>query len=210
MAKLLYIQASPRTERSQSRAVADEFMRVYRETNPDDDIVTLNVFEADLGPFDGLRVQAKYVILHGKEHTAEELAAWKEVETRIEEFTSGDKYVFAVPMWNFGIPYRLKQYFDILVQPGYTFSFEPETGYAGLLTGRKAFVVYASGGEYPEGSEAAAFDMQKPYVQLILGFMGIADVKAVTVAPTLMGGPEVAAENLEAAKKTASELAKDF
>ena len=120
MSKLLYIQASPRTQRSHSIAVADAFIEAYKRKHSDDEIVTLNVFDASIPNFDGLAVQAKYTILHGKSHSEEELQAWKNVEKIIEQFTSADKYVIAVPMWNFSIPYRLKQYIDLVVQPSYT------------------------------------------------------------------------------------------
>ena len=51
MSKLLYIQASPRIERSHSRAVADALIEAYRQANPDDQIQTLDIFEADLPAF---------------------------------------------------------------------------------------------------------------------------------------------------------------
>jgi len=113
-------------------------------------------------------------------------------------------------MWNFGIPYKLKQYVDILVQPGYTFSHDPAAGFSGLITGRPVFIAYASGGEYGEGSEAAAFDLQKPYLALILGFMGLTDIRSVTVAPTLLAGPEAAAAARESAIAQAREMAAEF
>jgi FMN-dependent NADH-azoreductase len=210
MARLLCIQASPRVGRSHAIAVTNAFIEAYQGANPGDEVETLNVFEADLPPFDGLAVQAKYTILHGKDHTEEERGAWRAVEAVIEQFTAADKYALAVPMWNFGIPYRLKQYLDILVQPGYTFSYDPETGFSGLVTGKPVFIAYASGGEYGEGSETAAFDLQRPYVELILGFMGLTDIRSVTVAPTLLAGPEAAAAAREAAVKTARELAAGF
>lgn len=123
MSSLLYIQASPRGERSHCIAVADAFIQAYKQKHPDDDIVTVNVFDASIPSFDGLAVQAKYTILHGQSHSKEQQQAWKNIEKVIDQFTSADKYVLAVPMWNFSIPYRLKQYIDILVQPGYTFSY---------------------------------------------------------------------------------------
>ena len=52
----------------------------------------------------------------------------------IERFKGADKYLFSLPMWNFGIPYKLKHYIDVLVQPTYTFSFSPKEGYKGLVT----------------------------------------------------------------------------
>jgi len=169
-----------------------------------------NVFEASIPNFDGLVVQAKYAILHGKSHSIEELQAWREVEKVIEQFKSADKYVLALPMWNFSIPYRLKQYIDILVQPGYTFSYSEDAGYQGLVVGKPMLVVYARGGEYPAGSETEAFDLQKKYIELIFGFMGFENIRSLVVEPTLQGGPEVAAEKRRQAVDKAKEIAVAF
>jgi FMN-dependent NADH-azoreductase len=210
MAKLLYVQASPRGERSHSSAVAAAFLDSYRQVNPKDKIDRLNVFEEDLPPFDGLVVEAKYAILRGQEATPRERAAWQAVEAQIERFKSADKYLFSVPMWNFSIPYRLKLYVDILVQPGYTFSYDPQTGYTGLLKGRRALLVYARGGEYPKGTPLEAFDLQTKYMATILGFMGFEDVAALILEPTLMRGPEAAQQQRAEGIRAARELAKAF
>jgi len=209
MSKLFYIQASPRIERSYSIAVADAFVSAYKQANPKDEIVTINLFKKDLPSFDGLAVQAKYAILHGLKHSPEELAAWKKVEEVIAEFKSADKYVMAVPMWNFGIPYRLKQYLDIIVQPTYTFSFSPREGYKGLVKGKPVFVSYSRGGAYPKGSAEEAFDLQTKYFQLALGFIGFTDIRTLVVEPTL-AGPEVAKKKREEAIAKAKEMAKTF
>ena len=210
MASLLYIKASPRGVRSHSLAVADAFVEAYRAAHPGDQVKVLDIFKADLPAFDGLAVQAKYTILHGQKHAPEELQAWKAVEAVIAEFKAADKYVLAVPMWNFGIPYRLKQYLDLLIQPGYTFFFDPEKGYTGLVTGKPVFVAYARGGEYPEGTPGEAYDFQKRYLELALGFIGFTDIKSVVVEPTLMGGPDVAAARQAAAIAKAKALAAAF
>ena len=209
MAKLLYIQASPRGERSNSIAVAGAFVQAYQQAHANDRIETLNVFSADLLAFDGLVLQAKYVILHGQEHSQEELSAWKAVETVIEQFTSADKYVFAVPMWNFGIPYRLKQYIDIIVQPGYTFSFSPDEGYKGLVLGKPAFIAYARGGEYSE-PPYTTFNHQSTYLESVLGFIGFSEISSIVVEPTLMAGPDTAQQKLIQAVARAKELAEHF
>jgi FMN-dependent NADH-azoreductase len=209
MSKLLYIQGSPRIERSYSIAVADAFVAAYKQTNPKDEVVSMNLFKKDLPAFDGLTVQAKYTILHGLKHTPEELAAWKTVEDIIAEFKSADKYVMAVPMWNFGIPYRLKQYLDILVQPTYTFSFSPKEGYKGLVLGKPIVVAYSRGGAYPKGTADEAFDLQTKYFQLILGFIGFTDIRALIVEPTL-AGPDVAKQKREETIAKAREMAKTF
>ena len=210
MSKILYIQASPRAKRSKSIAVADAFVEVYKQKNPSDQIETLNLFEAQIPSFDGLAVQAKYTILHGQKHSEEELIAWRDVEKVIKQFVSADKYILAVPMWNFSIPYRLKQYIDLIVQPGYTFSYTEEQGYQGLVKGKPICVVYARGGEYPVGSEAEAFDLQKKYVELIMGFMGFEGISSIVVEPTLQAGPDVVNTRLQEAIDKANEIAVTF
>ncbi|MGC9455809.1 MAG: FMN-dependent NADH-azoreductase [Phycisphaerae bacterium] len=209
MGKLLYIQASPRGGRSKSIAVADAFVDAYRRANEDDKIDTLNVFEEDLPAFDGPALAAKYAILGGGTPGDEHREAWSRVEAVIERFKSADKYLFAVPMWNFSIPHRLKQYFDVIVQPTYAFSYDPDSGYTGLITNRPACVVYASGGDY-SSDEMQSVDMQKPYMNLILTFIGFEDIRSVTVAPTLMGAPAEKDESIRRACDKARATAADF
>ncbi len=209
MARVLHISASPRGDRSKSFQVAQTFLEGYRSRTPDDEIAHLDLFATELPPFDGLVLQAKYNILHGQQSTEAEREAWRAVESVVEEFTSADKYVFSLPMWNFGIPYKLKHYFDVLVQPGYTFSFDPENGYSGLVTGKPIVAIYARGGEYAS-AEAAHLDLQKPSVDTILGFIGLTDVRSVVIEPTLAGGPDLADERLQQAIAQAKELAKSF
>jgi FMN-dependent NADH-azoreductase len=181
-------------------------VEAYRAAHPDDSVKTIDLFDYELPRFDGPALQAKYRILHGEELTPAEAAAWAEVEAVIAEFAAADTYLFAVPMWNFGIPYALKHYIDVIVQPGYTFSFSPEEGYRGLLTGKRAAVVYARGGAYSEG-DTTAFDLQKPYVELVLGFIGVTDLTSAVVEPTM--GPE-GEQSLAAALAWAQEAGKDL
>jgi len=210
MSRLLYIQASPRGQRSFSVRVADAFVDAYKKQNPNDEVVTLNIFEESLPSFDGFTLDAKYAIMHGKEHSPEQLQAWKTVEQIIEQFKSADKYILAVPMWNFNIPYRLKQYIDIIVQPGYTFGYSDEKGYEGLAGPKPFTVVYARGGKYDADSGAEALDLQSRYIELILGFMGFKDIKSIIVEPTLQGGPEMAEKLLKQAIEKAEKTAENF
>jgi len=209
MAQVLHVSASPRGDRSKSLQVAFALLEEYGLRHPEDDVVHRDLFAAELPPFDGPVLQAKYNILHGQESAETEREAWRAVESVIEEFTSADKYVFSVPMWNFGIPYKLKHYFDVLVQPGYTFSFDPEKGYSGLVTGKPVVAIYARGGEYASG-DAARLDLQKPYLETILAFVGLAGVHSIVIEPTLAGGPDVAEARLEQAIAEAKRLAESF
>ena len=53
MAKLLYIESSPRKDRSASIAVARHFIDLYKARNPGDTVETLDLWAANLPPFDG-------------------------------------------------------------------------------------------------------------------------------------------------------------
>lgn len=210
MARLLYIKASPRTPRSHSIAVADAFLESYLEANPDDSFQTIELFQKDLPPFDLAAVTAKYKIMHTEDHSDQDKKVWAGIVSVIEEFKAADKYVFAVPMWNFSIPYRLKQYIDILVQPGQTFTVDADGNYQGLVTGKPVFVAYARGGEYSSEQASLAYDFQKRYLELILGFMGLTDVRSIIVQPTLAAGPDTAKQKRAQAIEQAKQLAKEF
>src|SRR4030066_43000 len=113
-----------------------------------------------------------------------------------------EKSLFSLPMWNFGIPYRLKHFIDIIVQPTYTFSFSPKEGYKGLVTGKPAAVVYARGGGYPPGTPGGGGCLQKRYLELVLGFIGFTDIRPILVEGTL-SKPEAAEKAKDAAKAEA-------
>ncbi len=210
MSRILYIKASPIQERSYSAAAADAFVEAYKKANPKDEAKVLDLFAAKLPAFDGAAVSGKYKIMHGKPHSAEEKTAWEKVVAVIEEFKSADKYVMAVPMWNFSIPYRLKHYIDIIVQPGQTFSVDSTGNYKGLVTGKPAFVVYARGGEYVAGTPAEQFDLHSKYFDLILRFIGFTDIRSIMVEPTLAAGPAVAEQKRSAAIEQAKRMAGEF
>ena len=209
MAKLLHIEASPRKDRSASIAVARAFLDEYRKTHTGDTVETLDLWKTELPSFDGDVINSKYVIMHGKEHTPEQKKAWGAVEKVIAQFKGADKYLFSLPMWNFGIPYKLKHFIDVIVQPTYTFSFSPAEGYKGLVTGKPAAVVYARGGAYPPGTPGEGFDLQKRYLELVLGFIGFTDVRPILVEGTL-GKPEESEKSKAGAIAQAKSLAASF
>jgi FMN-dependent NADH-azoreductase len=208
MHTLLYIKASPRGPRSHSIAVADAFLEAYQEKNPDSLVKTKNLFEETLPAFDGPVLQAKYNVIHGLTHDPEQQRAWQGVERYVNEIKSCSKLVMAVPMWNFSIPYPLKHYLDLIVQPGLSFGVN-ENGAFGLIEDKPVFVAYASGGQYPPGSKALVMDHQKPYLEMILNYLGIADIRSVRVEATLAGEETVKARR-EKAFEQAREMAKTF
>lgn len=210
MARLLYVEASPRKQRSASIEVARAFLAAYRAAHPADEIETLDLWAIDLPEFDGAAMEAKYAGLSGTPLTAAQETAWRRIRELAQPFLAADRLLFAVPLWNFGIPYRLKHLIDVISQKDVLFSFT-EQGFSGLLSGRKAAMIYARGLDYGASAftPAAGFDFQKPYMEMWLRFIGITDVAAITVEKTLFG-PEVDTQARAEAKRRAEALARAF
>lgn len=185
MKTLLHIEASPRKARSHSLNAARRLGDAWLAAHPGGHIDTLDLWAAPLPAFNEAALDAKYAILHGQPFTAEQKAAWDSITALAERFKAADSILISTPMWNFTIPYILKHYFDLIIQPGLTFSYSPETGYTGLVTGKKAAVVYARGGAYGPGSGAEAYDLQTKTVRQLLGFIGVTDVEDILVEATL-------------------------
>jgi FMN-dependent NADH-azoreductase len=110
---------------------------------------------------------------------------------------------------NAPIPSKLKHYIDIITQPGLSFSFSPETGYSGLVTGKPAAVIYARGGEYSSSDAAAGMDFQKRYLEMWLGFIGFTDITSILVEPTL-SDPSDTEKALNQALELATAVARKF
>jgi len=208
MTKLIYIESSPRKERSHSIKVARAFLDEYSKVHPDDSIEVIDLWNKNLPPFNEDRLNAKYSLMHGQSPTAKETEAWKEIEGLFNEFNQGDKFVFSVPMWNFGFPYTLKHYIDLITQPGLAWSHSPDEGFKGLVKG-KVLAIYATGGSYEAGSATEAFDLQKPSFEGWLGFIGLTDVTRLVIGPTLAPPEDLSALEVKLiaeAKKIAQEF----
>jgi FMN-dependent NADH-azoreductase len=199
MSKLLYIKASPRDARSHSHKTASAFIEEYLRHNPNDKIETIDLFKEPLPEFDNFAAESKYAIMHGQQKTAEQLKKWTQIEKIIEQFKSADKYLFSVPMWNFSIPYKLKHYIDIIVQPSYTFTVT-DTGYKGLAGGKPLCLILARGSSYEKDSPIA---FQWRYLEFIFGFIGFTEIKTIVCQPTLRDK-----ETVEKAQNNAIETAK--
>lgn len=207
MANLLHIQASPRVE-SFSTRVAKAFLDSYRLARPGDRIETLDLFQADVPPFHAPQAKAKYAVMAGQPPRDQAEAAWRPVVKTIDHFKGFDKYVVSSPMWNFGIPYPLKQYIDVLVQPSLTVSFSPEKGYTGLVAGKPLMLILARGGVYGPGNPSETFDFQESYLRCIFGFIGFTDIRAIQIQGTMQ--PDQVEENARRAIAEATAAAKDF
>ena len=186
MTKLLHIIASPRGTDSQSNALARAYIEARKAKESDLVIDTLDLWHADLPEFDGDKAAAKMIFFGVGEMNSARQSAWDNVVKITQRFISADHYVFAVPMWNGGIPYKLKQYIDIVTQPGLLFDFDPENGYSGLLKDKKAHAFYTAGVFAPGVDARYGVDFQSNYISWWLNMVGVSDIETVRFQPSLV------------------------
>ena len=145
MTRLLHISASPRGAASESLTLAGAFLQAHQAARPDVQVDHLDLHDGTLPGFGRLAAGAKMAVLGGGQPSPDQAAAWDAAKAVFDRFAAAGAYLFSVPMWNAGIPYVLKQWIDIITQPGWVFGFTPAGGYTGLITGKKAAVIYTSG-----------------------------------------------------------------
>jgi FMN-dependent NADH-azoreductase len=206
METLLHISASPRGPESESLAIARTYLDTVALERPDVLIEHWDLWDGSLPAFGADAAAGKYAVFAGAEFTAEQGAAWAEVRATFERFAAADAYLFSVPMWNHGIPYVLKQFVDVVSQPGMVYGFDPVTGYQGLMTGKRAAVIYTSG-VYSGGPDPRfGVDFQQPYFSDWLRWAGIDDVETITFRPGLAGPEAARAAAHTAAREAARRL----
>lgn len=178
MPTLLHIDSSP-LESSISRELTREFTNAWKEKNPDGKVIARNLSSSPSKPIDQMWIGAAYTPEAAR--TDEQKAVLANSDTLIAELEQADEIVIGVAMHNFSIPSVLKLWIDQIARAGKTFSYGAN-GPEGLLKGKKATILIASGGVYEVGTPAGAMNFVEPYLRAVLGFLGITDVKFVTAA----------------------------
>jgi FMN-dependent NADH-azoreductase len=205
MSKLLHVSASPRETASESLAIAATFVDTFSDVRPDIAVEHWDLWDGTLPPFGAAAAGAKMSIFAGQELSGEQAAAWAAVHRTFERFAAADYYLFSVPMWNHGVPYILKQFIDVVSQPGLVFGFDGNTGYTGLITGKRAVVVYTSAVYGDDRGPQFGVDFQAPYFNDWLRWAGITDVTQITFRPNLaVDDPEPGRQAAHAAARDAA------
>ena len=185
MTTVLHISASPRAERSESLAIASTFLDELRATYPNVTVENWDLWDGTLPEFGPAAAAAKMAIFGGADPQGDEAAAWQLARDTFERFDSVDHYLFTVPMWNASVPYILKQFIDVVSQPGMVFGFDPETGYTGLLENKRAAVIYTGAVYGPGRGPGFGSDFQQPYFEDWLSWAGVDDVRSIAFRPNL-------------------------
>ncbi len=205
MKRLLHIIASPREEESRTLQVSGVFLDAFIQTHPEWIIDELDLAKEELPSMTAKQVGGKYLLLSGKDLYGRLKEAWVEILQHIDRFKTADLYLISTPMWNFSIPYMLKHYIDLIVQPKHLFRYAEKGKAVGLLQGKKMVVIATRGGQYT--GEAKSFDFQEPYLRAIFGFVGIEEISFVKAEPMDMD-LDLQKQKIREAKIMAAELAR--
>jgi FMN-dependent NADH-azoreductase len=182
MSTLLKIDVSTRGNSSISRRLSSLFLDQWREVHADCQVIERDIDTTDLPFLEFPWITAN--LTRSSARTEQQKALLTPSDELIEELQQADEYVIATPMYNFGIPAKLKAYVDHIVRSGLTFTMNADGSYTGLLTGKKATVIIASAGEYGPDALAEGLDTLKPYLREILGFIGVTDVTFIQSGST--------------------------
>ncbi|PJJ60582.1 FMN-dependent NADH-azoreductase [Hymenobacter chitinivorans] len=179
---VLVVNSSGRTALSVSRQLVAELVTELVAQQPASRITYRDV-AAGLPFVDEVMISGLYIA--PDEQTAEQRQALRLSDQLVAEVQAADVLVIGVPIYNFSIPAALKAWIDQIVRAGLTFAFL-ESGYAGLLHGKKVYLVVASGAV----EVGSSLDFATPYLQGLLAFIGLTDVEVISAAQLSLLGEQ--------------------
>jgi FMN-dependent NADH-azoreductase len=174
-------------DHSISRKLTAQFAASWQKAHPRGEVISRDLSRTELVPVNGLWVGAAYTPEDARSREQREALAVS--DTLIAELQRAEEYVLGVPMHNFSIPSTLKLWIDQVARAGKTFSYGAD-GPKGLLNGKKATLLIASGGVYEHGTAMASLNFVTPYLKAVFGFIGVTDVTIISAEGTaqLMSG----------------------
>lgn len=182
---ILRIDSSARKTGSTTRDLTTELVDILTQQSNDADVINRDV--ANGLPFvDEDWVNANFTAPTDRNDAQRAKLSFS--DSLVAELKSADTLVIGLPIYNFGIPAALKAWVDLIARARLTFQYTPE-GPQGLLNGKRAFLVVASGGT-PAGSD---IDFATRYMRHALNFIGITDVTIIDASAAAMGAEEAMA-----------------
>ena len=181
MSTLLHIDSSPLYGRSVSRELTAAFVTQWKEAHPDGKVIDRDLNATALPPINAGWVGAVYTPEPGRTPQQKEVLSLS--DSLLAELEQADEYVIGVPMHNFGVPSVLKLWIDQIARVGKTFAYG-EKGPKGLLTGKKATFIIATGGIYDAQTQMTSFNFVEPYLRSVFGFLGVTDTTFLTAGGT--------------------------
>lgn len=174
MPSLLRIDSSPRGVGSHSKFIANTIQKRLVYTTPDIQILYRDVSSQEIPSISQDTINGFFTPRQSL--TSELQKATSLSDQLIKEVKGADTILISAPMYNFGVPSSLKAWIDQIVRVNETFRFD-ETGFSGLLTGKKAILALSYGAQgYVGNGDLSSMNFFEPYLVALLEFMGIEDI----------------------------------
>lgn len=214
MVKVLWVEGSPKGERSLSTACARAFLEAVSADVPEVEITHRDVWDGSVLAFDREAALAKFGPLFGEPHTEEQAAIWSRVSDEIDLVAAHDHLVVSSPMWNWSIPHALKAWIDVIVQPLRSFTLDAQGAHVGVLgVGKRAQLILTRSSAY-DGRHPEMKDFQEPYLRHLFGLIGFEVGESFVVEPTTRWTAEereaLAAEAIAGAAEAGHAFAADL
>lgn len=181
MPTLLHLDSSPLYGASISRELSSTFVNHWKEANSGGTVLERDLTATTIPPVDANWIGAAYTPEDVRTPEQKDILALSDL--LLVELAEATEYVIGVPMHNFGVPSALKLWIDQIARVGKTFAYEDGKP-KGLLLGKKATFIIATGGIYDAQTQMASFNFVEPYLRSLFGFLGVTDTAALTAGGT--------------------------
>ena len=181
MSTLLHIDSSPLYGRSVSRELTAAFVAQWKASHPEGKVIERDLNATAIPPVNAEWIAAVYTPEEARTPRQKELLSLS--DSLLAELEQADEYVFGVPMHNFGVPSALKLWIDQIARVGRTFSYADGRP-KGLIVGKKATFLIATGGIYDAQTQMASFNFVEPYLRSVFGFLGVTNAIFLTAGGT--------------------------
>jgi FMN-dependent NADH-azoreductase len=180
--KVLRIDASGRRDQSSTRVLTDNLIDALEDRYSDVDVVRRDLAQG-MPHVDQNWIEANFTPDEARNTSHRQQLSYS--DGLVDELKAAEVIVIGMPIYNFGVPAALKAWVDMVARARLTFRYT-ENGPEGLLNGKKAYLVVASGGVAIDSE----VDFATPYMRQALRFLGITDIEVVAAAQQNKRGDE--------------------
>ena len=177
--RVLRVDSSARVEGSITRQLGDLLIEGMQQRQPN-----LTVTRRDVAqglPFvDAGWVNANFTETTARSESQRQILAGS--DALVAEVMAADVWVIGAPIYNFSVPASLKAWIDQIARARLTFHYTDE-GPKGLLSGKKVYILTATGGT----EVGSAIDFATPWLKFVLGFLGVSDIELIAADRMMRG-----------------------
>lgn len=197
--RVLRVDASARVEGSITRQMADRMIDGMKQRLPELTVARRDVAQG-MPLVDAAWVNANLTEPDARSESQRQALSGS--DALVAEVMDADIWVISVPIYNFGVPASLKAWIDQIARARLTFRYTDQ-GPKGLLSGKKVYILTATGGT----EVGSAIDFATPWLKFVLGFLGISDIEVIAADCGMMRG---ATAYHEASERIDQVLARDW